>query len=170
MARLKAAERRALPNSVFAGKDRSYPVNDKNHARAALALLHNAPASEQPHIRARAEAMLNHKGNEEKHEKGGLAPGGHYGGTHGDPNFHEHHPHVNKAAVREHHAEHDIQEHHMAPEPRHSEFVPADEGPEGEHYTERHELHHKADPGEGYKGREGNKTIMRRSPKTNLFT
>jgi hypothetical protein len=59
----------------------------------------------------------------------------------------------------------------MAPEPRHSALMPSAEGEEGEHYTERHELHHKAHPGEGgYKGREGNKTIMRRSPKTNLFT
>lgn len=57
----------------------------------------------------------------------------------------------------------------MAPEPRHSALVPGAEGPEGEHYTERHELHHKAHPGEGFKGREGNKTVMRRSPKTNLF-
>lgn len=115
------------------------------------------------------------KGNEHhepvKQEHGGLAPGGHYGGTHGGPNFHEHHPHVDKAGVMRHHAEHDIQHHHMAPEPRHSALVPADEGDEGEHYTERHELHHKAHPGEGgYKGREGNKTVMRRSPKTNLFT
>jgi hypothetical protein len=33
-------------------------VNDKNHARAALAMLHNAPSSEQPKIRAKAEKVL----------------------------------------------------------------------------------------------------------------
>jgi hypothetical protein len=163
MARLTAKARRALPKSTFAGPGRSFPIPDKGHAHAALGLIGHAPPSARPKIRARAEAML-HKGNEEHHEEGGLAPGGHYGGTHGDPNWHEHHPHVHKPAVHEHHSQHDIQMHHMAPEPRHSEFVPGDEGPEGEHYTERHELHHKAHPGEsGYRGREGNKTIMRRS-------
>jgi hypothetical protein len=170
MARLKAKQRRALPDSTFAGPGRSFPIPDKNHAKAALGLINHAPASARPNIRRRAEAMLNHKGNEAHHEKGGLAPGGHYGGTHGDPNFHEHHPHVNKAAVAKHHAEHDIQVHNMAPKVEQSAFVPSDEGEEGDHYTERHELHHKAEAGPGFKGREGNKTIMRRSPKTNLFT
>jgi hypothetical protein len=60
MAKLTASARRALPDKVFAGPGRSYPVQDKSHARAALSLLHNAPASEQPHIRARAEAVLHH--------------------------------------------------------------------------------------------------------------
>ena len=58
MARLTAAQRRALPSSTFAGPDRSFPIPDKNHARAALREIHNAPASAQPRIRARAEAML----------------------------------------------------------------------------------------------------------------
>jgi len=35
MGKLDAAERRAIPTREFAGPDRSYPVNDKNHARAA---------------------------------------------------------------------------------------------------------------------------------------
>jgi len=60
MAKLTASARRAIPDSKFAGPGRSYPVQDPSHARAALALLHNAPASEQPHIRARAEAVLHH--------------------------------------------------------------------------------------------------------------
>jgi hypothetical protein len=60
MAKLTALARRALPNKVFAGPGRSYPVQDPSHARAALALLHNAPASAQPEIRARAEAVLHH--------------------------------------------------------------------------------------------------------------
>ena len=37
MAKLSAADRRALPASDFAGPDRSFPVNDENHARNALA-------------------------------------------------------------------------------------------------------------------------------------
>lgn len=36
MAKLSAAERNALPDSTFAGPDRSYPINDMSHARNAL--------------------------------------------------------------------------------------------------------------------------------------
>lgn len=60
MARLKAAQRRALPASAFAGPGRSFPVNDPGHAKAALGLINHAPASARPKIRARAEAMLHH--------------------------------------------------------------------------------------------------------------
>lgn len=35
--RLTAKHRNALPTKSFAGPDRSYPVNDANHARNALA-------------------------------------------------------------------------------------------------------------------------------------
>lgn len=35
MARLTAAERNALPDSDFAGPDRTYPVEDAGHAKAA---------------------------------------------------------------------------------------------------------------------------------------
>lgn len=35
MARLTAAERKALPDSAFAGPGRTYPVPDKSHARFA---------------------------------------------------------------------------------------------------------------------------------------
>jgi hypothetical protein len=58
MAKLSAEARRKLPNKTFAGPDRSYPIPDKNHAKAALALIRHAPASAQPKIRARAHAML----------------------------------------------------------------------------------------------------------------
>lgn len=37
MAKLDAADRKKLPAKDFAGPDRSYPVNDKNHARNAKA-------------------------------------------------------------------------------------------------------------------------------------
>lgn len=37
MAKLKAKTRNALPDSDFAGPDRSFPINDPAHARNALA-------------------------------------------------------------------------------------------------------------------------------------
>jgi len=37
MAKLTTSDRKALPASDFAGPDRSFPVNDPNHARNALA-------------------------------------------------------------------------------------------------------------------------------------
>ena len=37
MAKLTTKKRNSLPNSDFAGKDRSYPVEDKAHARNAKA-------------------------------------------------------------------------------------------------------------------------------------
>lgn len=36
MGKLSAQDREDLPKGGFAGPDRSYPVNDANHARAAL--------------------------------------------------------------------------------------------------------------------------------------
>jgi hypothetical protein len=36
MTDLTAAKRKNMPKSEFAGKDRSFPVNDKNHARLAI--------------------------------------------------------------------------------------------------------------------------------------
>lgn len=64
MAKLTAAERKALPASKFAGPGRSYPVEDKNHAKFAEAMatkeqhkgrLSPAAASR---IRAKAERVL----------------------------------------------------------------------------------------------------------------
>lgn len=37
MSKLTTKQRKKLPNSVFAGPDRSYPVNDKSHAANAKA-------------------------------------------------------------------------------------------------------------------------------------
>ncbi len=62
MARLSAAQRKALPASDFAGPNRSFPVNDKNHARAALSMIGNAPPSARAKIRAKADAKLGKKG------------------------------------------------------------------------------------------------------------
>lgn len=58
MAKLSAAARDKLPSKTFAGPGRSFPIPDKNHAKAALALIRHAPASARPKIRARAHAML----------------------------------------------------------------------------------------------------------------
>jgi len=56
MARLSKKKRDSLPNSVFAGPGRSFPVNDAKHARAAIMLAGHAadPAA----VKARARAAL----------------------------------------------------------------------------------------------------------------
>ena len=59
MAKLTAAARKRLPKRDFAGPDRSYPVNDKAHARAA-----KARASEMEHkgrISERTEDAIDRK-------------------------------------------------------------------------------------------------------------
>lgn len=61
MARLSAAQRRALPPSTFAGPNRSFPIPDKGHAKAALGRINNAPPSARPKIRAAAERKLHGK-------------------------------------------------------------------------------------------------------------
>jgi hypothetical protein len=55
MAILKSAQRKKLPGNEFAGPDRSYPIPDANHGRAALSMLHNAPESEQPVVKAKVK-------------------------------------------------------------------------------------------------------------------
>lgn len=62
MARLTAAQRRALPDSAFAGPNRTFPVNDAAHAKAALMLRGKAPASARANIKRRAEKKLGVKG------------------------------------------------------------------------------------------------------------
>lgn len=58
MARLTAAERRALPDSAFAGPGRTFPEQDVGHAKAALMLKGHAPASARPGIAAAARRLL----------------------------------------------------------------------------------------------------------------
>lgn len=69
MAKLNAAGRAKVPQSQFgvpskagsAGakkKSGNYPMPDKAHAKAALALDHNAPASQRPAIEAKARKVL----------------------------------------------------------------------------------------------------------------
>ena len=52
MARLSASARKALPGSAFAGPNRSFPVQDKDHAQAAAMLDKNASAATKAKIRA----------------------------------------------------------------------------------------------------------------------
>lgn len=66
MARLSAAQRRALPTKTFAGPGRSFPIPDKNHARAALALIGHAPPAARAHIRAVAERKLHGTGKSQR--------------------------------------------------------------------------------------------------------
>ena len=54
MAKLTAAQRNALPDSAFAGPDRSYPINDPNHARNALSrAAQNASPAQEAKIKAK---------------------------------------------------------------------------------------------------------------------
>jgi hypothetical protein len=57
---LTSKARSKLRDSTFAVPERrAFPINDKNHARAALALIGNAHSdSEKSRIRAKARAML----------------------------------------------------------------------------------------------------------------
>lgn len=52
---LNAKRRNALPSKDFAGPDRSYPINDANHARNALA---RASQHASPKLRARIQAKV----------------------------------------------------------------------------------------------------------------
>lgn len=54
MARLTTSERNALPDSDFAGPGRSFPVQDRGHAKAAL-----GRASEyHPELKAKIRAKV----------------------------------------------------------------------------------------------------------------
>lgn len=55
MSKLHAKERNALPESSFAGPDRSFPIEDENHARNALARASGKP------IEARIRAAVHRR-------------------------------------------------------------------------------------------------------------
>lgn len=55
MAKLHAKERNALSSKEFAGPDRSYPIEDKSHARNALARASGKP------VEARIRAAVHRK-------------------------------------------------------------------------------------------------------------
>lgn len=64
MAKLNAAARKAMPKKEFAGPGKSFPVNDKVHARMAISgatrseRAGNISASEEANIKAKARAKL----------------------------------------------------------------------------------------------------------------
>lgn len=59
MAKLDAKKRDALPKRDFAGPDRSYPVNDANHARNALARVSQFGTSDlKAKVRAKVHAKF----------------------------------------------------------------------------------------------------------------
>jgi len=57
MARLTAAQRKKLPKKSFAGPGRSFPMNDKAHARKAVQMEKFASPATKKKINARAKAM-----------------------------------------------------------------------------------------------------------------
>ena len=66
MSKLTAAMRNHLPDSKFAGPDRSYPINDPSHAANAKARATqqenkgNLSPAAAARIRARANKVLSH--------------------------------------------------------------------------------------------------------------
>lgn len=58
MAKLTAKGRNALPAKAFAGPDRSYPIEDKNHARNALSRV---AQNGSPSLRADVERAVARK-------------------------------------------------------------------------------------------------------------
>jgi hypothetical protein len=63
MAKLTAAQRKKLPGKVFAGPNRSFPMHDKAHIRAALRFIRYASPETKKRIRARAaRAGIGQKG------------------------------------------------------------------------------------------------------------
>lgn len=58
MAKLTTAQRNALPDSAFAGPNRSYPVNDKAHAANAKARVSQFGSSK---LKQKVDAKANKK-------------------------------------------------------------------------------------------------------------
>lgn len=76
MAKLSYKARKKLPTSTFAGPDRSYPINDKAHARNALARVSQFGT---PALKAKVRAKVHKKfpdigeGHERMKMEGGRA-------------------------------------------------------------------------------------------------
>lgn len=109
MAKLSTAKRDALPKRDFAGPDRSYPVEDKSHARNAKARASQAEhegrisKGEEARIDAKADRVLGEKGSKTMAEdrKAEMHHHEHKGEVH-------HHAHV-------HHHTGERHEHRMEP-------------------------------------------------------
>jgi hypothetical protein len=138
MAKLTAKKRNSLKASQFAGPDRSFPVNDKSHARNAKARASQAvnagrmSSSERAKIDAKADRVLGKSPKEsamKKHHEGRKHEGKkHEGKRHGETKRREkeHHERVHaepkghKAAHHEahsrgsHYADHPSAHEHMA--------------------------------------------------------
>lgn len=57
MAKLTTKARKALPTKDFAGPDRSYPIQDRSHARNALSRVSQfGTPAEQARVRAKVHA------------------------------------------------------------------------------------------------------------------
>ena len=68
MAKLKAAARNKLPGKDFAGPKRSYPIEDKNHARNALArVAQHGSSAEKAEVRAKVHEKYSDIGEKKKH-------------------------------------------------------------------------------------------------------
>jgi hypothetical protein len=58
MGKLSASDRRDLPKGEFAGPGRSYPINDPDHARAALSRVSEYG---DPELKARVRRKVHEK-------------------------------------------------------------------------------------------------------------
>lgn len=58
MAKLTTAARKKIPSGEFAGPDRSYPIEDKAHARNALSRVSQHGSSE---LKAKVRAKVHRK-------------------------------------------------------------------------------------------------------------
>ena len=61
MAKLDANARKKLPAKSFAGPGRSFPIEDKNHAKAALSMVgraKNLSPAQKSAVRSAAKAKL----------------------------------------------------------------------------------------------------------------
>jgi hypothetical protein len=68
MARLTTAQRNALPASDFAGPNRSFPINDAAHAKAAGMLSGHASEATKKKIKSKSKKFFG-KGKEERTAK-----------------------------------------------------------------------------------------------------
>lgn len=58
MAKLTTADRKKIPGKEFAGPDRSYPIEDRSHARNALSRV---SANGSPALKAKVRAKVHAK-------------------------------------------------------------------------------------------------------------
>lgn len=79
MAVLSAADRRGIPEKQFAGPGRSFPIEDKTHARMAISgatrseRAGNISPEEEARIKAKAREKLGDKGGDDPHKEHRIA-------------------------------------------------------------------------------------------------